>query len=141
MDLETDQHPERELRSFFAEVHRRPAPTFRRLWRAARETPRRSPRLPIPRFAIAGGLLAGTLLVVIAWTIFKMPEPEKPAIAGSVVELSAIETLTEWQGPLDFLLRTPGRELLETAPSFALELPTVSIETDLGTERRFEYDT
>lgn len=68
------------------------APRFDRMWRA------RAPRSLTPRLAFAA-----MLLVTVAVLVFRPPEKPRPSI-------------TEWKAPTDFLLQTPGRELLTSVP-------------------------
>lgn len=136
MPLETDRDHERELRSFFEAVHRQQAPPpFRSLWRERR--PRRSGRRAlIPRLAVAG-----TLAAVMIWALLRTPGgPEEPATGDAALEVVAAGTLTGWRGPLDFLLRTPGRELLESTPAFSVELPPMPTETAPEKERRPDHE-
>ena len=67
------------------------APRFDRMWRA------RAPRSFIPRLAFAA-----MLLITVAVLVFR---PEKPQ-----------PSITAWKAPTDFLLQTPGRELLQSIP-------------------------
>ncbi|MDQ6802611.1 MAG: hypothetical protein M3041_17525 [Acidobacteriota bacterium] len=67
------------------------APRFDRMWRA------RAPRSFIPRLAFAA-----MLLITVAVLVFR---PEKPQ-----------PSITAWKAPTDFLLQTPGRELLQSTP-------------------------
>jgi hypothetical protein len=67
------------------------APRFDRMWRA------RAPRSLTPRLAFAA-----MLLITVAVLVF---QPQKPQ-----------PSLTEWKAPTDFLLQTPGSELLNSLP-------------------------
>jgi len=69
------------------------APRFDRMWRL------RTQRRGIPKLAFAA------MLLVIVATIFvvRRPEPTRPSISA-------------WKAPTDFLLATPGRELLKQTP-------------------------
>ena len=67
------------------------------------------PRSPL-RWGAAALLLASTLLVArLLWS----PGPQRPAPSAP----GALQ-LAQWRGPLDFLLRTPGSDLLQRAPAF-----------------------
>jgi hypothetical protein len=89
------------LRDAFAELRRveaERAPQFERLWYV---DPARS-RLrvgPFPRLALAALLL----LVVVLALVPMLRRPPQPSI-------------TAWKAPTDFLLATPGRELLHSTP-------------------------
>jgi hypothetical protein len=67
------------------------APRFDRMWRA------RAPRSLTPRLAFAA-----MLLITVAVLVF---QPQKPQ-----------PSITAWKAPTDFLLQTPGRELLTSVP-------------------------
>src|SRR6266851_2802279 len=99
-----EQDQEKRLRALLDEAHRadRP-PAFRRTWEAARvgNRPRRALWMAVPALA------AVALLLV--WTARFQVGPTRPS--------EQIPSL-EWNGPLDFLLQTPGSELLNTVPTF-----------------------
>jgi hypothetical protein len=67
------------------------APRFDRMWRA------RAPRSLTPRLAFAA-----MLLITVAVLVYR-PQKAQPSI-------------TAWKAPTDFLLQTPGRELLTSVP-------------------------
>jgi hypothetical protein len=94
---------DRELRELFArlrEEDRARIPSFRAP--AAREAPR---WMWAPRIAIAAAIVLITL--VLAW-------PDRPRhVALQSVDLGA----AAWPSPTDFLLITPGSELLRTVPA------------------------
>ncbi|HYS55429.1 MAG TPA: hypothetical protein VER58_16855 [Thermoanaerobaculia bacterium] len=69
------------------------APRFDRMWHA------RPQRRLVPRFAFATMLL----IVVALFFVVRRPEPPRPSISA-------------WKAPTDFLLATPGRELLQRTP-------------------------
>jgi hypothetical protein len=108
-----------DLRRSFAALRRHEAgaaPPFRRAWAAALAGRRR----PRARFAVAAVALA---FLALLW-LRPGPAPE-PMNAPPVAR---------WQSPTDFLLRTPGRELLSAVPALArpaipgLSLPARSPE-------------
>ena len=76
--------------------------------------------LPSPDFAaqrsrwFAGRLVAAAvcLLAMAAAVFWLQPGPHKPKRRGDPVA-----SLAQWKSPTDFLLQTPGRELLETVPT------------------------
>jgi hypothetical protein len=68
---------------------------------------RRSASRRLQRWVVAGTLAAAATAAL--WlTIGRHPAAPPPQLA-------------QWQAPLDFLLRTPGSELLATAPHFGTE--------------------
>ena len=74
------------------------APRFEKMWRPSPGASRH----PLPRervFAFAAMLL----IIVTAVFFVRRPEPPRPSI-------------TAWKAPTDFLLATPGRELLQKTP-------------------------
>lgn len=96
---------DRDLRGWFAAQRREEqeaAPPFRRVWAAARAQRRPRPRV---RFAIAAVALA---LVALLWL-----RPD----TGRAPEPGTSPSIAQWRSPTDFLLATPGRELLSTVPA------------------------
>ena len=69
------------------------APRFEKMWRVRPE------RRLVPKLAFAAMLL----IIVTAVFFVRRPEPPRPSI-------------TAWKAPTDFLLATPGRELLQKTP-------------------------
>jgi len=64
------------------------------------------------RIAFAASLVTVTAVVVLVLRFAAQkahPEPGKP-----------VASLTEWKAPTDFLLETPGRELLRTVPAIGV---------------------
>lgn len=113
------------LRAAFAAVHRRTAertPPFGSVWgraRAARRGHRRTRRRgrlrPVSTtLAVALAVLAG------AFGIRRVLTP--PALDEARV-LAAAREMAAWHPPLDFLLETPGRRWLATAPRWELPPP------------------
>ncbi len=91
------------LRTAFAELREAETahvPPFQRLWG-------RRGRRPYTRWAFAV-----VLLVVVAVSIV-------PLVRRRPVEPS----ISTWHAPTDFLLQTPGRELLETVPDLKGNTP------------------
>jgi len=64
------------------------------------------------RRLIAGAVCAITLVAAVLWLRFV---PSQRARTGQPVA-----SLTEWRSPTDFLLETPGRELLRSVPSIGV---------------------
>ena len=95
---------DRDLRALFArlkEEDRAGVPSFR--------TPhgRQAPRWgSVARVAMAAAAIL--IALVLAW-----PDRTPPAGARQVVDLRSVT----WQSPTDFLLITPGSELLRTVPA------------------------
>ncbi len=104
---------DRDLRELFAELRRREqqaVPSFERVWAAAQA--RRGPR-PRLRFALAAAAIVALLLLWLGGT--PVPAPEAPP------------AVARWTSPTQFLLATPGRELLSTIPALgAPALPGLS---------------
>lgn len=99
-----EQDREKRVRALLDEAHRADrAPPFRRTWEAAHSPERRRPLWWVGVPALA----AVALLLV--WT-------SRPSTISTSVP-QPIQSL-EWEGPLDFLLQTPGSELLNTVPTF-----------------------
>jgi hypothetical protein len=91
------------LRRRFAALRREEeqhAPEFARLWQARAG----ARRLRARWFAATACLLIA--LLAFLWTRSAKRRPEEKTVAS----------ITEWKAPTDFLLETPGRELLRTVP-------------------------
>lgn len=87
------------LHDAFAELRHQEtahAPRFDALWRS-RPAPAR--RLPMASLAVAMLLLITATFIVLR----QMNKPQQPPI-------------TAWHAPTDFLLQTPGRELIHSLP-------------------------
>jgi hypothetical protein len=99
---------DRELRERFAALRREDeagAPALERLLARARPragTGKEALRLGRPALALAA---AAAVFLGIALLDPRKPPPSLPSI-------------TEWRSPTDFLLQTPGREVLESLPRF-----------------------
>jgi hypothetical protein len=104
---------DRDLRDAFArlrDAERRGIPPFR--------IPAQS---PIP-FRARGGLrlaAAAALLLLIGYFI-RDRNVHQPSIAETATSIS------EWRAPTDFLLRTPGSELIVSTPRIRPHLPQVN---------------
>ncbi len=99
-----EQDQEKRLRALLEEAHRADrAPAFRRMWEAACAVDRR--RRPL--WVAVPALAAVALLLVLTTRPQVVPTPSSQQIPS-----------LEWKGPLDFLLQTPGSELLNTVPTF-----------------------
>lgn len=114
---------DRELRSVLREGHAAldsSAPPFRSLWD---EAVRRAPAAR--RRRTARRALAASLLLVAglagAWRLLGPAGSgpagsDNPGVPPGLLRLAA--SLNTWQAPLDFLLHTPGEELLRDVPAF-----------------------
>jgi hypothetical protein len=94
---------DRDLRDVFArlkEEDRARTPSFK--VPIAKEAPRWG---PVTRVAAAAALVLITLVLA-------RPDRTPPSMASQVVDLGA----ATWESPTDFLLITPGRELLRSVP-------------------------
>ena len=76
------------------------APEFAALWKARAGARRRQTRW----FAAAACMLVA--LLALLWMRPAQRRPDNKTVAS----------ITEWKAPTDFLLETPGRELLHTVP-------------------------
>jgi hypothetical protein len=97
---------EADLRQAFAKLRREDAeqtPPFDDVLTAAQL--RRGRRRLAPLLGGLAASVAAIVLVVVAMAV-RHPASTRPRVA-------AIE---QWTAPTDFLLRTPGREILETTP-------------------------
>jgi hypothetical protein len=92
--------------------------SFAALWAAAGE--RRQGRTVKPwRPLLLAGAAAAAGLLAVALALWRLPPPS----AGTV------PTISQWRPATDFLLQTPGRELLGEAPTLGRGLPfTPSID-------------
>jgi hypothetical protein len=111
-----------ELRRRFAALRRQEAetaPGFGALWRRAVAARGRHPR-PAPLAALAAVAvaiaLAALIVVTRPWARIGGLPPAAPPQAGSA------PLITAWRSPTDFLLRTPGEEVLSSTPSFGGDL-------------------
>ncbi len=110
---------DRDLRENFDALRREDegaSPAFDPMWdRAARRhTSRRFTAASRQALWAAAGaaFLAGATILYRAAS----PPPE-------TVSVDVARAFAEWRAPTDFLLRTPGRELLETVPRVGVVLP------------------
>ena len=94
-----DDRDDADLRQAFAVLRReeaKAAPTFEAV--RARARPR--------RLAPLGGLLAAaSVAAAILGIVVRRPDPPPP-----------MTSMEQWIAPTDFLLDTPGREILQTVP-------------------------
>jgi len=79
---------------------------------------RNGPPLPSGwRLAAASVFAATVLLAVLVW--LRHGPPRIPGVPGRGPV--PVISITEWKPPTDFLLNTPGREILRTAPVIRLQ--------------------
>jgi len=76
-------------------------------------------------------LLAAVAAVVgvvgLALSLFRPPKPDGAASGDATVVRKAVSSLSEWEGPTDFLLKTPGQEFLESTPRIGVGVPSFSV--------------
>lgn len=108
----------RELFREAREADERSAPAFR-------VVRRRSLRHPIqrrwPEYAVGSVIAALALLVALVW-----PKASEKAPGGLSRAESNATSFEQWTAPTDFLLETPGRELLISTPAIGLGIPESS---------------
>lgn len=100
------------LRRCFAALRRdeeQHAPEFASLWKARVGTRRRKARAGTRRRP--AHWLAATACVLIALMAFLWVRSTQRR-----AEEKTVASITDWKAPTDFLLETPGRELLRTVP-------------------------
>ena len=103
-----------DLRAAFAAVRREDAagaPPFEAVIAASRRGPHRRRPWLVPALT---GTVAAAVVAIAVLTVARRPEPRLPGVPS----------FEDWTAPTDFLLRTPGMEMLETVPSLG-EMPTV----------------
>ena len=77
---------------------------------------------PAPHFTPRLAFAALVLIVVIAGALFVVRRTREPrAVPQTEV------TLSTWRAPTDFLLQTPGRELLSTTPRLQPQTPVINL--------------
>ena len=114
-DLDPDLAPDLDRRfAALRRLEREEGPPFRRVWAAAGRS-RRS-WTPRPLRLATGGAAVVAAALLSAWLVaLKVPAP--PYASGP--------SISDWQSPTAFLLRTPGQELLREPPAlgrgFAIE--------------------
>ena len=95
-----------DLRRAFAELRASDAASAPPYEQVRARVSRRRPRLaPWPALVVAGALAAA---VISGLAVRRRPEP---------TPLPAAPSFEAWTAPTDFLLATPGREIVETVPA------------------------
>jgi hypothetical protein len=113
-DPETRKDDEADLRAAFAVVRSEDAaaaPSYEAVLAASRRIPQRRRPWLVPALT---GTMAAAVVAVALVAVTRRPEPRLPSPVS----------IEEWTAPTDFLLETPGRELLETVPNIG-KVPTV----------------
>jgi hypothetical protein len=119
------------LRGVFRELHADdpPAPDYRSLAAGGDSSPvpcARPGRRVVGRvaWAVAAAAVAGAVVLALSLRERRAPgDDEMQRLAAS---------LSGWEAPTDFLLRTPGAEFLQSAPRLGTETETLSGDrTDL----------
>lgn len=114
-ERDPDREPmDRDLREYFARLRIEltgQAPDFASTWRRAR-SPQRA-RFTLPLLAGAGAAAAAAALLLL----------RPPAPAPTSPTMAVPPSLGAWRAPTDFLLLTPGRELLSRLPGLGLDRP------------------
>jgi hypothetical protein len=114
---------DRDLEQAFAALRREEVeagPSFAALWAAAEERRRARTARPLQPFLVASATAAAGLLVVML-ALWRVPPP------------SAVPAVSQWRPATDFLLQTPGRELLGETPSLGRGL--LDVPSNLSTDR------
>jgi hypothetical protein len=110
MTMQNGGRDDGDLREAFAVLRRedeRAAPTFEAV--RARVRPR--------RVAPLGGLLAAaSVAAAVLGVVLRHPDPPPPPVS-----------MSHWIAPTDFLLETPGREIVQTVPRIGSVLEPRSV--------------
>ena len=134
--MSDDRHEKEILRTALGEAHRptpQETPEFAALWSRAADRLRSRRAARRTRLAAVAATAAVAVAVAVGfWTAdrrLRVELEEARTIAA---------TIDEWQAPLDYLLDTPGRQWLETTPTWAVRTPTAAWElpADLLQETR-----
>jgi len=141
---EEPSREEQEIRWLFEEIHRDEVlpPSFETLWSRVRAeaTTWHLPPLGGPRFVLAGALAVLAVALVIVWALREPASHPAPTPGPLVAEADWERTWAGWEGPLDFLLDSPGRAYLESVPTFldeaTLDEDSLTAETLSHWERR-----
>jgi hypothetical protein len=131
-------HDDGEIRQLFRQLApedeqlARPFPAYLEAMRRRAAAARRGKTSPRLAAALAALLLAGA-----AVAIWRLARPARPRAEAAIAELSrrparlraevAITMLSRWRPPTDFLLRTPGDQLLRTVPRVGTPLHDQSL--------------
>jgi hypothetical protein len=123
--MSMDPHDDEDLRRAFAELRRadaQGAPSYEAVMaRAAR--PRPAALAPVLASALGVGAVIAALAVGLAIRWTPPPSPSPVAMAA-------------WTAPTDFLLRTPGSEILGSVPRFGLPRPVTAPDASYARPER-----
>ena len=133
------------LREFFRAAHADDrVPPYRKLARVADDALRPAAHDGVRRRPVAASAalwrpaiaVLAVLLVSVAagWLIPRLSGPAPLSAEEQLALASELSSPASWSGPLDFLLETPGREVLYAPPSF--ELTTLTIPPPAGAEEK-----
>lgn len=112
--------PDRELARLFSEVRRADeasAPPFAHVLERATAGRAARSRPALFRFAALAAVFAAAAL---AAALLRRPAPETAGRQRPV-------TLAQWKSPTDWLLRTPGSELLTALPTLPASVPSYAL--------------
>ena len=112
----------KRLQEFFRQAHADDRPPSFAAVVESRRPVRRGP-LWQPVAALAAVLLVA---IAVAWLMPRLTGPGAAPLSEEE-QLALASELSGWRGPLDFLLETPGREVLIGAPSFELDTLTIPL--------------
>ena len=101
--------PDEKIRHWFERLKQddaRTAPSFSSSWRSAESRVKRPGSV---RFRLAAIAAVIVLAAAGAWIVLKQ-RPARP--------IATVAQLSQWRAPTDFLLETPGSQLLRTIPRF-----------------------
>jgi hypothetical protein len=121
------ERDDQKLRAFFREVHEQidpPAPPYGSVIRPGRGA---SPVRAVATLARVGATLARTLgVLVVSGALLLVMRGWSMRDPGDDEAMRLASELGKWEAPTDFLLQTPGIELLQSPPQFGAgtdELP------------------
>jgi hypothetical protein len=118
---------DRTVRELFDDLRREEAgasPEFSKVWQAAagrREAGRGPSRLRPRRWILATACLA-VVAIVVSVAYHRSRQQDVPDWT--------LPSLSSWEAPTDFLLETPGYDLLRTIPDLTPEPPGYARDTD-----------
>ena len=132
MPLESER--DRFLKSFFKDSHRDDDPLpFGEMWTAAKRRveagqAREHRRAWSSRWAFLG---AGAVALLLLIPLVRAPAERRQVVDKSLSDTVFVEQVAVWRGPLDFLLETPGRELLGSVPDLDGVVPAPAFDQKL----------
>jgi len=108
-----------DLRSLFQELRRQEeyfSPSFKKLWRNGRSKRLKSPQL----WRVAAALSLGVGLALLAYFVGR-------EFVVTPVPHSQSQSISKWKAPTDFLLQTPGIEILNSTPTLTAPVPNYQL--------------